>query len=268
MYLYDTTTYTYTNIEDYLSSIEDSAGDVSRLLMLYTMDSLFEDTKKRTAWRGRYAKDDQGRSQLDRLQITDDERDMFDDLMKRGSAKVFMVMSAYAKNIAGAYRYNVKFGDPVVSGSVISGGATAVLTDTDQSLTVNELAGYKLVITSAGLAINQERTILSNTADTITLESAFDVDVDGMEYAVMTQTDDFIIFYLDMNLQWDLNMLLGASEAAREAMVTWFVWQWYLMNRYMDDAAVELSRFETELTELRRCLGRRKEPIRRSGEII
>lgn len=268
MLLFNTSDKTYIGISEYLESIEDDSGNIYRLLMLFNLDSLFEDVKKRSAWRGRYAKDNQGKSLLETIAITDDERDMFDDLMKSGSAEVYRAASAWGKDIPGAFRFNVKFGDPVTSGDVTSGGSTAVLTDTAQTLAVNGLADYKLVITTPGLAMNQERTILSNTGNTITLESAFDVDVTGMDYAVMAQTDDFIIFYLDMSLEWDLNMLMAASEAIREAMVTFFVKEWYLVNRYMDDAALETARFDNAILKIKRALSQRKTPLRRSGEIF
>jgi hypothetical protein len=52
------------------------------------------------------------------------------------------------------------------------------------------------------------------------VDSAFAADVTGLEFAVMTQTDDFIIFYLDMANTWDINQLMAATEAIREALVT------------------------------------------------
>lgn len=266
--LYNTSAHTYINMTEYLTSIADSTGNIYRLLMLFNLDTLFEGTKKRTAWRGRYAKDEQGKPLTEKLAITDDERDMFDDLMLRGSNEVFLKMSAWAKGIAGANRFNVKFGTPVVSGSVISGGTTAILTDTSQALTVNALAGYKLVITTAGVEQNQERTIVSNTADTITLDSAFTTDVTGLEYSVMTQTDDFIVYYLDMNIEWDLNMIHQAYESAREALISYFVKEWFVVNRYIDDAAIEGGKYEIELVKIKQALSQRKTPLRRSGEIF
>lgn len=266
--LYNTSTHTYTNVTDYLTSIADSEGNIYRLLMLFNLDTLFEGTKKRTAWRSRFAKDEQGKSLTAKLAITDDERDMFDDLMQRGSNEVFRKMSAWAKDIPGANRFNVKFGTPVVSGSVTSGGTTAVLTDDSLALTVNELAGYKLVITSAGLEQNQERTIVSNTLDTITLDSAFTTDVDGLEYSVMTQTDDFIVYYLDMSLEWDLNMVHQAYDSAREALISYFVKEWFMVNRYLDDAAIEGGKYDIEMVKIKQALSQRKTPLRRSGEIF
>jgi hypothetical protein len=266
--LYNTSDKTYVNVTTYLTSIEASAGNNYRLIMLFNLDTLFEGTKKRTAWRSRFAKNEQGESRIDHLAITDDERDMFDDLMKRGCNEVFMKMSAWAKNIAGANRFNVKFGEPVESGSVTSGGTTAVLTDSEQAFVVNELAGYKLVITSAGLEQNQERTIVSNTADTITLDSAFTTDVDSLEYAVMTQTDDFIVYYLDMNTTWDLNMIHQAWGSTLEALITYFVKEWFIVNRYMDDAQIETTQYEIELVKIKQALSQRKTPLRRNGEIF
>lgn len=266
--LYNTSTNTYVNITTYLTSIEASPGNNYRLLMLFNLDTLFEGTKKRTAWRSRFAKDEQGKSLTAKLAITDDERDMFDDLMQRGCNEVFRKMSAWAKDIPGANRFNVKFGEPVKSGSVTSGGTSAVLTDTSKTLTVNELAGYKLVITSAGVEQNQERTIVSNTADTITLDSAFTTDVTGLEYSVMTQTDDFIVYYLDMSLEWDLNMIHQAYESAREALISFFVKEWFVVNRYIDDAAIEGGKYDIELVKIKQALSQRKTPLRRSGEIF
>jgi hypothetical protein len=266
--IYNTSDKTYVNVTTYLSSIEASAGNNYRLLMLFNLDTIFEGAKKRTAWRSRFARDENGQSQEEKLAITDDERDMFDDVMRRGCNEVFMKMSAWAKDIAGANRFNVKFGEPVAGGSVTSGGDTIVLTDTSATLAVNALAGYKLVITSAGVEQNNEKTIVSNTLNTITLDSAFTTDVTGLEYAVMTQTDDFIVYYLDMETTWDLNMLHQAYESAREAMISFFVKEWFIINRYVNDAQIETGKYEIELVKIKQALSQRKTPLRRSGEIF
>jgi hypothetical protein len=237
-------------------------------LLLFNLDDIFTDTKKRTAWRARFAKDEKGKPIVDKLVLTDDDRDMFDDLIKKISAEAFRKASAWAKGIAGAYRHNVKFGDPQASGSILSGITASLITNPAQVLTTNELAGMKLVITSPGLSMNQERTIVSNTADTIVVDSAFAADVTGLEFAVMTQTDDFIIFYLDMETTWDLNQLMAATEAIREALVTGFVKEWYLYNRYMDDAGIEALAYAESLEKIKSLLSQRNTPYRRSGEIF
>lgn len=266
VYIYDTSTQTYINVADYLHSIVNPDGDIYRLLMLFNLQSLFEDVKKRTAWRARFAKNAEGQSLIDNLVITDDDRDMFDDLMKTGCNEVYRPMSAWGKDIEGAIRFNVKFGDPVHGGTVLSGGSTTQLTVPLPPLT--DFSGYKIVITSAGVSINQERVIVSNTMDTITLDSAFDMDVTGLEYAIFTQTDDFIIYYLNMSKEWDLNALRDAYHEAREALISYSVKEWYVVNRYMDDAQIEQGRYGSHLTGLRSALMRRKKPLRRGGEIF
>lgn len=138
--------------------------------------------------------------------MTEDERILFDDWLPVGANETFRLsMLGYAKSINEAIRTNVIFGDPIHSGQ-IEDSVVTMIQDTTKEFTDNELAGFKLVVTSPGALMNQERTIVSNTATTITLETEFDSDPTGMEYAIMIETKDSIVFYLDLPLAWNYNL--------------------------------------------------------------
>ncbi|MCX8021407.1 MAG: putative Ig domain-containing protein [Syntrophorhabdaceae bacterium] len=72
-----------------------------------------------------------------------------------------------------------------------SGATSTTLTDASKNWTVNELAGQKIMI-KAGTGIGQERTILSNTANTITVATAWTVTPDTTsQYAILG--NEFVI---------------------------------------------------------------------------
>jgi hypothetical protein len=263
MYIYNTDKLTYLDLAAYLTSLPANPGDTYRVLFLNKLDDIFSGAKRLTAMRGRFAKDDQGGSNLDKIALTDDEREWFDDeIIKNGSSEVFRKISAWAKSIDEACRHNVKFGDPVQSGAV-TGVVAVVVTDATKVMVVNALAGYKMVITSPGALMNQERIIVSNTVDTITLDQAFSSDITGLEYSVFTQTDDFIIYYISLNLTWDPNMLQGVDASIKQALVLYTVKEWYLINRMTDDYTIENVKYENELSKIRVQLMQTKTPTRR-----
>jgi len=275
-YIYNSNTFLYKNLTDYLAGIASDTGDIYHVLFLNDLDAIFEGAKKRTAMRGRFALD-----QLDKIALTDDEKDWFDEVIKNGGSEIFRKISAYSKDINEAYKHDVPFGNPVYSGAITS-VLSLVVSDSTKSMTVNELAGYKLVITSQGDQLNQERTILSNTANTITLDSGFTTDITGMEYAVFTQTSRYIIYFMsldtglkritysdgttitkDTKTGWDVNMIQGIDASITEALIGYAIKEWYLINRMMEDYEIEASRYNNELVKIRNQINQGKKPARR-----
>lgn len=277
IYIYNATDNAYLDIEAYLTELEtalaaaEESGDpittVYQVLFLHDLASLFTLAKKRTALRGRYAKGQQGESLMEVYAMTDDEQDFFDDTIKTAAAEVFKRLSAYSKTIDQAYRHDVSFGDPVVSGTAEI-VANNVITDSGLALTPNALIGYKLVITTPGLLANQERVIASNTATTITLATAFDSDISGLDFAIFTQTNKYIAYYLLAASTWDNNMLQGIENAIQEALVTYIIKEWYLINRFMDDFSIEEGRYLNDLRKINSHLYQSKKPVRRPADFF
>lgn len=263
MYIYNTTTQEYFDIEDYLTNLENTTGSVYHILFLYTLDSIFEKAQKLSALRARNAKDDNGKSLLDQMAITVDEQAFFDDRMPIGAQEVFRKISAWSKGIDRAYRYNIKFGTVQYSGNVDS-VASPVLTDSSQSFTVDDLIGKKLVITS-GACSGEEKTITDNDATTITYDTAFSGDITGADYSIFNQTDDYIYMAVQVSLYWDLNMLPGLDKLIEQALTSYIIKEWYLMNRYQDDYLIESSNYERLLSEIRSQLFQRTKPGRSTG---
>lgn len=262
MYIYNADTKTYLNIASYLSKLVSNTGDVLRVLFLSNLDTIFNGAKRRTAMRARFATGQQGESLLSKIAMSDDERDWFDEIIKNGSSEIFRKLTPWAREIDEACRHNVKFGDPISSGAV-TGVVTTTINDTSKAMTVNALAGYKLVITSPGPQMNQERTIVSNTATGIVIDTAFSTNVTGLEYVIFTQTDDFIIYYINMDLEWDINMLQGVDASIMEALILYTIKEWYLINRMADDYTIEQGKFDNELMKIKGQLMQKKTPNRR-----
>jgi hypothetical protein len=216
---------------------------------------LFEKIKRRAALRGRFSKDAQGVSNLDSLQLTEDERDIYLDFLQSGAGEIFQQVSGFSKKIASAFRFNVLFGTPVVDSAVVSvSGDGLTITDSALAMTVNEYAGMKLVITSAGLLENQERTIVSNTATTFVVDSAFSGDVATLEYIVSIQTEKFILIHSAMNvLGFDTNMILGMDALFEKCFIGTVLRDWYLINRFMPDYEVEKALLKDAISDLRMC---------------
>lgn len=93
----------------YLQELVDNPDGSYLVIFLHDLDQLFTAVKKKTAYRGRFAKGDKGQSLLDQIAITDDERSYFDSVIQSAGPEVANKLSAWAKSIDQAYRYNVSF---------------------------------------------------------------------------------------------------------------------------------------------------------------
>lgn len=254
-YILNADAYLYLNLEDFVLAINaGETGDRYLLLFAYPIDPLFEKIKRRAALRGKLAKDQQGNSQLESYQITEDERDIYLDFLQTGSAEIFKQISGFSKEINSAFRFNVKFGDPEFSSAISEVDITElILTDSSiDPMTVNAYQGMKLVIISPGLLENQERTIVSNTVDTFTIDTPFDDDVTDLEYMVSAQTEDYILIYSNFDLsKFDTNVLLGMDALFEKCFIGTILRDWYLINRFMEDYQIEESLLKNAISDLR-----------------
>jgi len=252
-YVYNASEQEYYDIEQYLIALAaDETGNTYRLIFLINISELFEKVKRNSSIRGRHTKDPQtGKSLLDIYQMTDDELEFFKDNLRIGSLELFNHISGYSKHIDSAFRFDVSFGTPIIT-SVVDSVLGAVLTDAAQAMTPDAHIGRKVVITSAGPLENQERVITDNDATTITLASAFDGDITGLDYIVTAQTDKYIIFYTShSNLDWDLNRIQGIDSAIERALISHALREWYLVNRIMDDYQIEEKFYKEAISSLR-----------------
>jgi hypothetical protein len=209
----------------------------------------------------------QGVSLLENLAMTDDELAMFEGFMPTGGAEVFRKLSAWCKNNSNAYKHNVTFGIIGASGSVISVNNN-VVEDTALALTPDTLTGFRFLITSEGDLHDQERDIVDNTENTITLDRPYGTSIKGLTYKVYNPEEKFITYALTLDLNWDVNMIQAAEIAIKEALVTFALKEWYLANRYMDDFTIEDTRYQAELIKIRSCLLQSKVPYRRPTDFI
>ena len=265
LYLYNTNDNSYLTMIQYLQEIEAGSEDTYQVIFGFNLADLFTHAKKRTAIRGRYAKDDQGSPMLEKMAMTDDEQELFDDWIKVAAPEVFRCLSAWAKNLDYAYRHDVNFGIPGISGSADSVDG-AVITDSSLALTPDAQIGKKLVVVSPGLLANQERTITDNSADTITLSSPFDSDITGLDFVICDATAKYIVYYIEVDTGWDANMLQGVENAIQESLVTYIIKEWYKINRLRDDFLTEEVAYQTELAKISSQLFQRKTPIKRPAD--
>lgn len=254
-YILNADEYLYLNIEDWVNALNaGETGDTMQLLYIYPIEDLFEKIKRRSALRGKLAKDQQGASRTEEFQLTEDERDIFIDFLQSGSAKIFREISGFSKLINAAFRFNVNFGDPEFSSLVSSVDGTGLLvTDNGiDAMTVNAYQGMKLVIISPGLLENQERTIVSNDEDTFTIDEAFGGDVTGLEYIVAAQTEKHICIYSSMDVyHFDTNVILGIDALFEKCFIGTVLRDWYLTNRFMEDYQVEETLLKNDISDLR-----------------
>lgn len=100
---------TLTDNNDYLEELVANPDGSYLVIFLHDLDQLFTEVKKKTAYRGRFARGDKGQSLLEQIAITDDERSYFDSVIQSAGPEVMTKLSAWARNIDQAYRYNVTF---------------------------------------------------------------------------------------------------------------------------------------------------------------
>jgi len=255
-YILNTDELLYISMDDIISSpITPGTEDQYFLLFVYPIEALFTKIQRRSALRGKLVKDNEGRAQTDNFQLTEDERDAFLDFLRSGASEIFKQVSGYSKTINSAFRFDVYFGVPEFSSYILSTDPTGlIITDgglTDP-MTVNQYAGYKLIIISPGLLENQERTIVSNTEDSFTINESFGEEVEYLEYIVSAQTEKHIMIYslFDGN-NFDTNMLAGIDSLFEKCFIGSVLKEWYLINRFMDDYKVEETLLKDAISDLR-----------------
>ena len=274
LYLYDNTTDTFSplyrtafeNLDEMINPPAVIDTTVYDLVFFASLTDIFTMAKRRSAIRARFAKDEAGNPLVEKIAITDDERDWYDDILPQGAGEVFKKISAFAKNVTNAYKYGVTFGAKTASGTVESVNS-AVITDSSLSLTPSALKGHKLVITSDDLK-DQQKTIADNTANTITLEEAWEQDITGLSYNVYAPSDDYVMYGVKMDNNWDPNMLQLCDKAILEALVSFTLKEWYLANRYGDEYAIEEARYQNQLLEVKSSLNKGKTPYRRPADFF
>ena len=274
LYLYNNDTDTFSplyrtafeNLDEMINPQEEVDSSVFNLVFFASITDIFTIAKRRSSFRGRFAKDGNGNSLIDNLAITDDERDWYDDILPVAAAEVCKKLSAYAKNVSNAYKYNVTFGEKSASG-IIESVTDTVITDNTLSLTPSALTGHKLVITSGDI-INQKKTIIDNTETTITLQEAWEQDITGLSYNVYTPSDDYVMYSVQLDDNWDSNMLQLCDNAILESLVTYVLKEWYLTHRYIDDYTIEEGKYQKQLSLVKTSLGQGKKPYRRPTDFF
>jgi hypothetical protein len=273
IYIYNEHTDTYTdlyrqafeNLEEYLGpEVEDIT--IYQIMFFMSLDDIFTQAKKRSAFRGRFAKDAQGKSLLESLAITDDEKTFLEDLLPVGATEVFKKLSAWMKNHDEPYQFGVSFGAKAPSGTVTIDSGT-VISDSTSPFSPGALTGYKLVILS-GTINGEEREIQSNTASDLTIDRPFTSSSLGLLYGVYNPNEKFITYALEMELNWHFAMIQAAEAAIKEALVAFELKEWYLANRYMDDFAREEARYQKELGKVRSALFQGKESWKRPTDFF
>jgi hypothetical protein len=251
-YILNADTYLYYSLEDFIIARDaGETGDNYLLLFIFPIDAIFEKIKRRSALRGKLAKDQQGNSQTESFQITEDERDIFIDFLQSGSAEIFKQISGFSKSINAAFRFNVNFGDPEFSSTFSDDNGTTVV-DGSLDMVPNAYVGMKLVIVSPGLLENQERTIISNTDQSFVINEAFSDDVTGLEYVLSAQTEKHIMIYSVFDLpKFDTNVLLGIDALFEKCFIGTVLRDWYLTNRFMEDYQIEENLLKSAISDLR-----------------
>lgn len=271
-YIINADTYTYYTLEDFIEAYESGeTGDTYLLLFAYVINDLFNKIKRRTGQRGKLARDPGGTSVIDDFKLTEDERDIFMDFLRSGSAEVFRQISGFSKLINSAFRFNVKFGDPEFSSTISEVDVTGlIISDLAVApMTINAYQGMKLVIISPGLYENEEREIISNDEDSFTINAPFSGDVTDLEYAVIAQTNDYILIYSLFDVtKFDTNLLVGIDALYEKLFIGTVLKEWYLINRFMDDYIIEEKIFNDSISDLRMHYFQSMKPYRSVNNML
>jgi len=275
LYLYDNNTDTFSplfrtafeNLDELIDpqAVVDPA--VYDLVFFASLTDIFTIAKRRSAIRARFAKDEEGKPLIDKIAITDDERDWYDDVLPQGALEVWKKLSAFAKDVTNAYKYGVTFGAKTASGTVESISGTSII-DSSLTLTPSALKGHKFVITSDGDLKDQQKTITDNTANTIILEEAWEQDITGLTYNVYNPAEDYVMYRAKLDSNWDRNMLQSCDNAIIESLIAYTLKEWYLTNRYGDDYAIEEDRYQKQLIKVKSSLSQGIKPYRRPADFF
>lgn len=103
--VYNATEGSYGTIASYIAAYDEDDEDVYYIQFLYELSELFDLAKKRTSFRGRRARDEEGKSLLHLYEMTDDEEDFFDEMLEEGSGEIFNTFLAWTKNVFQSYQY-------------------------------------------------------------------------------------------------------------------------------------------------------------------
>jgi len=263
-YIYDADEQLYHNLQEFVDALASETGDTYLMLFALPIEALFEKIKRRSALRGKLAIDNQGKSQLEHFQITEDERDIYLDFLQSGSANIFKSISGFSKTLHGAFRFNANFGDPEFGGIITAVSIDGLtITDSTLSMVVNEYAGMKLVIASAGIYENMERTIVSNTATEFVINEAFPANLTTYEYFITAQTEKCILIYSSMDVeQFDTNVIIGIEALLEKTLIGTVLRDWYLINRFMDDYGIEEGLLKNDISDLRMHYFQSRKPAR------
>jgi hypothetical protein len=97
LYLYDNTTDTFSplyrtafeNLDEMINPQAVIDTTVYDLVFFASLTDIFTMAKRRSAIRARFAKDEAGNPLVEKIAITDDERDWYDDILPQGAGEVF-----------------------------------------------------------------------------------------------------------------------------------------------------------------------------------
>ena len=259
----------YENLDEMIDPpVEAAEGEDYEILFFASLTDIFTIAKRRSAIRGRFAKDQEGKPLIEGFALTDDDRDWYDDAMPTGAREVFKKLQAYAKDVTQAFKYGVTFGGKLITGTVDVVNGT-LITDNSLALVASALQGKKLVISTATSELfEQFRTILDNTINTITLATPWEQDITGLDFAVYDPAEDYVLFSVKIPGEWDSNQLHSIESSINEALVSHALKEWYLINRYMDDYTIEDGKVQEHLREIKIAIDRRKQPIKRPSDFF
>jgi len=112
----------YGTLEDYLQALEDAEGEeletTYRLVYMYSLATLFDEVKRRTARRGKHIRTENEEPMIEKVAMTNEEETEFNNLIYDAAIRVFSVLAGYARNIDDAFKFtDSEIGDITYSGS-------------------------------------------------------------------------------------------------------------------------------------------------------
>lgn len=97
------TTYT---AEETSGSIYPDMGDTYFLAFLYKVDTIFTNVKKKTAYRGKYTKNERGETQIKDIAITEDEEALFLEFLEDAFYEIVKILKSRSRIILNPFKFN------------------------------------------------------------------------------------------------------------------------------------------------------------------
>ncbi len=264
---------------DWDGYIDDITKDdeVYDLQFMWPIEDILTEAKRRSAYAGKYARNQRGETMIHEVALTADEQTMLEKWLDDGGKELYNIFHPYAQDREQAYQFDVAqtirtFHD---KGS-ITGYTTPILTDSTKEWTDDEhISRFCRII--GGDANAEEFTIADNAGQTLTFTEPpppdeFEVEPEvGDSYDILSggTSKDYFLYRLKIETDWDVNNIRAINAAVQDALIQFTLAKWYEVIGKIDSYQLALAEYQKLYTKIKALTWRRYETnIRRPCNLI